>query len=260
MEMPNTVPPTITQELLEAKYKAASDLSLANYSFYMGVTNNNVDEVLKTPLDCVCGIKIFLGSSTGNLLVNNIDTIEKIFSKTKHIVAVHCEDDDIINQNLLYYKRKFGSNIPISYHHLIRNEESCLKSSYFAVELAKKHKTRLHILHLSTSDELSLLDNLLPIEQKQITAEACVHHLWFTSDDYEKYGAKIKWNQQLRIKNIEALRKALVAAIDVVATVMHLIYLMKRIICTNYVLRCSIIQHSLLLMLELVKKYNPLHV
>ncbi len=264
MEMPNTVPPTITQELLEAKYKTASDLSLANYSFYMGVTNNNADEVLKTPLDDVCGIKIFLGSSTGNLLVNKIDTIEKIFSKTKHIVAVHCEDDDIINQNLLYYKRKFGSNIPISYHHLIRNEESCLKSSYFAVELAKKHKTRLHILHLSTLDELSLLDNLLPIEQKHITAEACVHHLWFTSDDYEKYGAKIKWNPAIKNKkHREALRKALLSGlIDVVATdhAPHLLNEKNNLyeLCPS---GAPIIQHSLLLMLELVKKnIIPLHV
>jgi len=204
---------------------------------------------------------MFLGSSTGDLLINNLNTIEKIFAETKHIIAVHCEDDAIIKQNLSYYKSKYKNNIPISCHHLIRNSEACYKSSSFAVELAKKHQTRLHVLHLSTLEELALFDNAVPLEQKNITAEVCVHHLWFTSDDYEKYGAKIKWNPSIKEKkHRDALRKAIQnGLIDVVATD-HAPHLSEEKM-NNYESCPSgapIIQYSLLLMLELVKQ-NIIH-
>lgn len=220
MDMPNTRPAATTLEVLEAKYALAAKSSVANYSFYMGVTNDNVAEVLQTPLNSVCGLKMFLGSSTGNLLVNNPDTIEKIFASTKHVVAVHCEEDQIIQDNLKYYSSLYGENIPVTMHHKIRNAEACMVSSSRAVALARKYKTRLHVLHISTTDELTLFDANIPLEEKHIISEVCVHHLWFTADDYEKHGNFIKWNPSIKEPHHrEGLRKALTTgAVDMVAT------------------------------------------
>jgi dihydroorotase len=220
MDMPNTKPPATTRELLEEKYLLAAKSSVANYSFYMGVTNDNADEVLGIPLDSVCGLKMFLGSSTGNLLVNNTEAIEKIFAETKHIVAVHCEDDQIIQNNLEHYKAQLGEHIPVTLHHKIRDAKACMSSSSRAVALARKHKTRLHVLHISTADELSLFDATIPLREKQIISEVCVHHLWFTADDYERHGNFIKWNPSIKEPHHrEGLRKALTTgAIDMVAT------------------------------------------
>ena len=220
MEMPNTVPQTLTQELLEDKYQLAKEKSLANYSFYMGVSNDNAAEVLKTDSKNVCGIKIFLGASTGNMLVDNLATIEEIFSKTKMLIAVHCEDESIIKSNTELYKAKYGDDIPFSAHSAIRSREACYTSSYFAVQLAKKHNTRLHLFHLSTSDEMNLLDNKIPLEDKHITAEVCVHHLWFSDKDYEEKGAFIKWNPSIKTEeDREALFNAVLnGKIDVIAT------------------------------------------
>jgi len=220
MEMPNTVPQTLTQELLEDKYQLAKEKSLANYSFYMGVSNDNAEEVLKTDSKNVCGIKIFLGASTGNMLVNKLATIEEIFSKTKLLIAVHCEEESIIKSNTELYKAKYGEDIPFEAHSAIRSREACYTSSYFAVQLAKKHHTRLHLFHLSTSDEMNLLDNTIPLEEKHITAEVCVHHLWFSNKDYEEKGAFIKWNPSIKTEeDREALFNAVLnGKIDVIAT------------------------------------------
>ncbi len=257
MEMPNTKPPATTLELLEEKYQVAQKNSIANFSFYIGVTNENHEEVLKTPLDSVCGLKIFLGSSTGNLLVNNYDTLEIIFKKTPHIVAVHCEEDEIIEKNISQFTKQYGKNIPVGLHHRIRSSEACLVSSSRAVELAKKHNTRLHILHISTEDELSLLDQTQQLENKRITGEVCVHHLWFTSDDYEKFGTLIKWNPAIKEKHHrEALRKSITnGLIDIVATdhAPHL-FEEKHKPYLDAPSGAPIIQFSLLMMLELVKQ------
>jgi len=256
MDMPNTKPQAVSLQLLEDKYVIASKNSFANFSFYMGVTNDNADEVLKTPLDSVCGLKMFLGSSTGNLLVDRDETIEKIFSESKHIIAVHCEDDEIIRKNLEDYKAIYGENIPVTVHHKIRDASSCLKSSSKAVRLAKKYNTRLHVLHISTADELSLFDHTVPLEQKRITAEVCVHHLWFHADDYESLGSLIKWNPSIKEKmHREALREAITnGLIDIVATD-HAPHLTEE--KDNFYLQspsgAPIIQFSLLMMLEMVK-------
>ena len=220
MEMPNTIPQTITQKLLEEKYELAANKSLANYSFYMGATNDNIDELLKTDPKSVCGIKIFMGSSTGNMLVDNIQTLVKIFSESKMLVAVHCEDEKTIQNNLKIYKNKFGNNLPIKYHATIRSEEACFKSSSLAVELAKKYNTRLHILHISTAKELSLLDNTQQSKDKNITSEVCVHHLWFDEKDYENKGAFIKWNPSIKTYKDKTglLEGVLNNKIDVIAT------------------------------------------
>jgi len=257
MEMPNTSPQTITQELLEEKYNLASTKSLANYSFYMGVTNNNIEEVLKTNPKKVCGLKIFLGASTGNMLVDNIETLEKIFSKSKMLIAVHCEDENIIKNNIKIFTQKYGDNIPISLHPKIRSREACLKSSTFAVNMAKKHGTRLHLLHLSTHDEIALLDNKLLLSDKKITAEVCVHHLYFSEKDYKNKGTKIKWNPSIKSeKDKQSLLKALIEdKIDVIATdhAPHTIEEKYR----NYLNAPSggpLVQHSLVAMLELVSQ------
>lgn len=198
MDMPNTNPPTITQELLEEKFEIAKEKSSINYSFYMGVTNDNIDEVLKTDPKNVCGVKIFLGSSTGNMLVDNEASIEKLFATSPILIAAHCEDEDTIQENLKEYTQKFGEDIPVDRHATIRSEEACYKSSSFAVNLAKKYNTRLHILHLSTQKELELFDHKTPIERKKITAEVCAHHLWFNFLDYENYGSQIKCNPSIK--------------------------------------------------------------
>ncbi len=220
IEQPNTVPNAVTQELLEQKYEIASQSSYANYSFMMGGTNDNLEEVLKTNPRNVAGIKLFLGSSTGNMLVDDQETLEKIFSSTKMLIAVHCEDEATIKANLEAYKQEYGDNIPMQVHHLIRSVEACYKSSSKAIELAKKTGARLHIFHVSTGKETDLFTNKIPLEEKQITAEVCVHHLWFTNDDYETKGSLIKWNPAVKTKDDrEQLWEALLDdRIDVIAT------------------------------------------
>ena len=220
IEQPNTVPNAVTQELLEDKYQIASQKSFANYSFMMGGTNDNLEEVLKTNPRNVAGIKLFLGSSTGNMLVDNPEVLEKIFSSTKMLIAVHCEDEATIKANTEKYREEFGDDIPMKYHHLIRSAEACYLSSSKAIELAKKTGARLHVFHLSTAKEMELFTNKIPLEQKQITAEVCVHHLWFTDADYETKGSLIKWNPAVKTQeDKEALWKALLDdRIDVIAT------------------------------------------
>lgn len=220
IEQPNTVPNAITQELLEDKYRIAADTSYANYSFMMGGTNDNLEEVLKTDPRNVAGIKLFLGSSTGNMLVDNEQVLEKIFTSTPMLIAVHCEDEATIRQNLEKYKAEYGDDIPVKYHPLIRSAEACYISSSRAVELAKKTGARLHVFHVSTAKETELFSNKIPLEDKKITAEVCIHHLWFTDEDYEKKGALIKWNPAVKTAaDKDALWKALLDdRIDVVAT------------------------------------------
>jgi dihydroorotase len=220
MEMPNTVPNTLTQALLEDKYRIASQTSLANYSFYMGASNDNLDEVLQTNTADVCGIKVFMGSSTGNMLVDNPNTLENIFAQSPMLVAAHCEDEATIKSNLEHYKQLLGENIPVSIHPKIRSEEACYLSSSMAVELAKKHNTRLHILHISTEKETHLFDNTMPLKDKRITAEACIHHLWFTDEDYDTKGNLIKWNPAVKTEHDRdgILKAVLDGRIDVIAT------------------------------------------
>lgn len=220
MEMPNTNPQTLTQELLEEKYKRASEVSLANYSFFMGGSNDNIEEVLKTDPSRVCGIKIFMGSSTGNMLVDKQEVLEQLFSKVKMLIAAHCEDEATIKANTQKAIEKYGEDIPVSEHPNIRSREACYKSSSFAIELAKKHNTRLHILHISTKEELDLFDNSKPLKEKRITSEACVHHLWFSDEDYAKKGALIKWNPAVKTaQDRDAIMQAVLDdRIDVIAT------------------------------------------
>jgi dihydroorotase len=220
MEMPNTNPQALTQELLEDKYVIASQNSIANYSFFMGASNNNLEEVLKTDPKKVGAIKIFMGSSTGNMLVDNRIVLEEIFKKSPMLIAVHCEDEQTIQENTIEAKKEFGEAVPISEHPKIRSAEACYKSSSMAVELAKKHKTRLHVFHLSTEKEISLFDNTLPLEQKLITAEVCIHHLWFDESKYAEKGTLIKWNPAVKkASDKEALFQALLDdKLDVIAT------------------------------------------
>jgi dihydroorotase len=201
IEQPNTVPNAVTQEILEEKYKIASEKSYANYSFMMGATNDNLEEVLKTNPKNVAGIKIFLGSSTGNMLVDNEEVLEKIFSSTSLLIAVHCEDESTIKNNLEKYKAEFGEDIPVTKHHLIRSEEACYLSSSKAIALAKKTGARLHVFHLSTAKEMDLFTNEIALEEKKITAEVCIHHLWFCNDDYATKGNLIKWNPAVKTAN-----------------------------------------------------------
>lgn len=220
MEMPNTVPNTLTQELLAQKYQRASEVSPANYSFFMGASNDNIDEVLKTNPQTVCGVKIFMGSSTGNMLVDSTQTLEKLFSQVPMLIATHCEDEATVRANLDQFKQQYGEQIPANAHPLIRSEEACFLSSSKAVELAKKHNTRLHILHISTGKETHLFQNDIPLEKKRITAEACVHHLWFTDKDYAEKGNWIKWNPAVKteVDKEEIWRAILDNRIDVIAT------------------------------------------
>lgn len=220
MEMPNTVPNALTQPLLEDKYAIAQRSSFANYSFFMGASNDNLEEVLRTDGRNVCGVKIFMGSSTGNMLVDNTQTLERLFSEVPLLIATHCEDEATIRANLESYKERYGDAIPMTAHPLIRSEEACYLSSSRAVELAKKHNTRLHILHISTARETQLFRNDIPLEQKRITAEACIHHLWFTDADYAQKGTFIKWNPAVKTPaDKEGIWKALLDNhIDVVAT------------------------------------------
>ena len=257
MEMPNTLPQTITQKALEEKYRLGQDKSLANFSFYMGTTNDNLEEVKATDPGHVCGVKVFMGASTGNMLVDNPETLTGIFRNTRLPVAVHCEDEATIRKNLALVKETFGEQIPIEQHPLIRSREACLRSSSLAVGLAKKYGTRLHLLHLSTADEMALLDNSLPLKDKSITAEACVHHLWFTDDDYSERGSLIKWNPAIKTHaDRKAIREALLnGLIDVVATD-HAPHTLEE--KQEPYLKCPsgapMVQQSLPVMLELVKQ------
>ena len=221
MEMPNTIPNALTQDLLEEKYSIASKTSLANYSFFMGTSNNNADEVLKTNdrRKDVCGIKIFMGSSTGNMLVDSPNTLDKIFRESEVLIATHCEDERIIKENFEKLKKE-KKELTTADHPLIRNEEACYESSLLAIQIAKKYNTRLHILHISTEKELMLFTNMMPLNQKKITAEVCVHHLHFTSDDYARLGNKIKCNPAIKAPhNREGLWKGLLDdRLDVIAT------------------------------------------
>jgi dihydroorotase len=198
MEMPNTVPNALTQELLEDKYQIAAKNSLANYSFYMGVSNDNIEEVLKTNKKNVCGIKVFMGSSTGNMLVDDASTIENLFSKAEMLVAAHCEDESTIKANLELFKEKYGEDIPFDQHPIIRSDEACYISSSRAVGLAKKHGTKFHVLHISTEKEIGLFENNIPLKDKLVTSEACIHHMWFSDEDYAEKGAFIKWNPAVK--------------------------------------------------------------
>ncbi len=220
MEMPNTNPQALTQKLLEEKYQIAAKKSIANYSFFMGASNSNLKEVLNTDPKNVGAIKIFMGSSTGNMLVDNTNILEEIFSKSDMLIAVHCEDEAIIKNNINKAKKKFGGDIPICEHPNIRSEEACYKSSSMAVKLAKKYNTRLHVFHLSTEKEIKLFDNKIPLKDKRITAEVCIHHLWFDEKNYKEKGALIKWNPAVKKESDKnALLKALLDdTIDVIAS------------------------------------------
>ena len=220
MEQPNTVPNAVTQELLEEKYKIAAEKSFANYSFLMGGTNDNLEEVLKTNPRNVAGIKLFLGSSTGNMLVDNPETLEKIFRNVKMLIAVHCEDEATIKKNTEIFKEKYGEDIPVDCHHLIRSEEACYISSSKAIELAKKTGARLHVFHLSTAKEMELFRNDISLKEKKITAEVCVHHLTFTNEDYATKGNFIKWNPAIKTqKDKDGLWASLLDdRIDIIAT------------------------------------------
>lgn len=220
MDMPNTNPAAITLKLLEDKYELASRKSLANYSFFMGTSNTNLEEIKRVVVKNVCGIKIFMGSSTGNLALTDDGALENIFKYAPTLVATHCEDDAMIKENLEKYRAQYGDAIPVKFHPNIRNEANCLKSSTLATTLAKKHNTRLHILHISTADELPLFSNTIPLDKKRITAEVCVHHLWFDSSDYDKLGPLIKCNPAIKDRHHkEKLFAALLDdMLDIIAT------------------------------------------
>ncbi len=255
MEMPNTVPNTLTQELLEQKYKRASEVSLANYSFFMGASNDNIEEVLKTDPRNVCGVKVFMGSSTGNMLVDNSTTLENIFSKCKLLIATHCEDEATVRANMDTFRAEYGDDIPVECHPLIRSADACYRSSSLAVKLAKKYNTRLHILHISTAKELELFESKIPLKEKQITAEVCVHHLWFCDEDYKEKGNLIKWNPAIKTKQDRdaILAGVLENRIDVICTdhAPHTLEEKKQ----SYFKAPSggpLVQHSLVAMLEFV--------
>lgn len=220
MEMPNTVPNALTQQLLEDKYQIAAQNAIANYSFFMGASNDNLEEVLRTDTSKICGVKVFMGSSTGNMLVDKESVLEGLFSRVGALIATHCEDETTVRANLAAFQEKYGESIPVSAHPLIRSEEACYLSSSKAVALAKKHGARLHVLHISTAKETHLFDNTLPLDQKKITAEACIHHLWFSDADYASKGNLIKWNPAVKTaSDREGIWEALLDdRIDVVAT------------------------------------------
>ena len=220
MEMPNTNPQTTTHAELENKFNIAAKDALANHSFFFGATNENLDEVLAVDGKNVCGIKIFMGSSTGNMLVDNRETLRNIFGKCDLLIATHCEDEATVRGNEAKYKAQFGEDLPIKYHPIIRNADACYKSSSMAVELAKELDARLHILHISTAKETELFRNDIPISEKRITAEACIHHLWFTDEDYDSKGTHIKWNPAVksRVDRDAVLQAVLDDRIDIIAT------------------------------------------
>ena len=257
IEMPNTVPQAVTQNLLENKFKIAAKDSYANYSFMFGGTNNNLEELLKTDPKKVAGIKLFLGSSTGDMLVDNQEVLEKIFSSTKMIISVHCEDEATIKKNTATYIEKYGDDIPMKYHPAIRSEEACYLSSSKAIELAKKTGARLHVFHLSTEKETHLFRNDIPLEEKQITSEVCIHHLWFSDQDYEKKGTHIKWNPAVKTEtDRQGLWKALLDdRIDVLATDHAPHTLEEKNNCyTKAPSGGPLVQHAVIALLEKVKE------
>ena len=253
MEQPNTIPAATTIELLEQKYSRAKEVSLANYSFFMGTTNSNLEEILKLDARNVCGVKIFLGSSTGEMLVDNEAALDLIFSKVKMLIAIHAEDDEVIRKNIEHYKEKFGENIPVEFHPLIRSREACYNSSAKAIARAKKFGTRLHIFHVSTAEEIALFDNSVPLKEKKITAEVCIHHLWFSDADYKTKGTLIKWNPAVKTAtDRDALWKALLDnKLDVIATD-HAPHTLteKNQSYTKAASGGPLVQHSLVAMLE----------
>jgi len=256
-EMPNTKPQATTIDLLEDKYDLASEKSFANYSFLMGVTNDNIEELKKINPRNVAGVKMFMGSSTGNMLVDNQNTLNRVFSEIPLLIVTHCEDEATIQSNIQHYKALLGEDIPVQYHPLIRTAEACYKSSSFAVALAKKYNSRLHVFHLSSALEMSLFSSDKPLREKRITAEVCVHHLWFSDADYAKYGNRIKWNPAIKS---ESDRLALIEAvnsniIDVVATD-HAPHLLseKEGSCLKAASGGPLVQHSLVAMLQLAKR------
>lgn len=256
MDMPNTKPQTTTLEALKWKYDRAAETSAANYAFYLGATNDNADELRKADYNKICGVKVFMGSSTGNMLVDNKETLKRIFSEVPAIIAVHAEKEEIIRRNREYYTARFGENLPVMFHPLIRSAEACYASSAEAAELATKYGARLHILHLSTEREVSLLDNA-PLSEKRITGEVCVHHLYFDDNDYARYGNRIKWNPAIKCYSD---RVALVNAvndgkIDIVATD-HAPHLLseKEGTCLTAASGGPLVQHSLSVMTELAMK------
>jgi dihydroorotase len=256
MEMPNTVPAVLTQALLQQKYDIACDSSLANYSFFMGTSNDNYEEVMRTNLDQVCGLKIFMGSSTGNLLVDSQEMLERVFVNFRGLIATHCEDEHTVKTNLVRFKEQY-EDIPPKMHPLIRSTEACYKSSSYAVEMAKHYGTRLHVLHISTAAETGLFDNTIPLENKKITAEACVHHLWFSDEDYATKGNFIKWNPAVKTAHDRSaiLDAVLDNHIDVIATD-HAPHTVEEKL-QNYLQAPSggpLVQHSLVAMLEMHKQ------
>jgi dihydroorotase len=257
MEMPNTVPSAVTIEELEKKYAIAQNTSLANYSFYLGTTNSNIEEIKRiNPLE-ICGVKIFMGSSTGDMLVDDPQALEDVFHYSPTIITTHCEDDPLIKQNFQKYIEEYGETLPAKFHPLIRNEEACYKSSSFAVSLAKKYNSRLHILHISTEKELELFTNQIPLKDKRITAEACIHHLWFSDEDYDRLGNFIKWNPAVKkASDRDAIMKAVNEnVIDVIATdhAPHT-FEEKSQIYSKAPSGGPLVQYALLAMLEKVKE------
>lgn len=259
MEMPNTIPQATTIEELEKKYNRAAEVSMANYSFYLGATNDNIDEIRKLDPSANCGVKVFMGSSTGNMLVDKPEALETIFAESPALIATHCEDESTIQKNISEIRKIYGEDVPVSLHPDIRSEEACYLSSSLAVKLAKKHHSRLHVLHLSTAKELKLFQQGTDFEKKRITAEVCVHHLWFHDQDYERKGTLIKWNPAIKTKHD---RDSLLAGLlndklDVVATdhAPHTIEEKQ----SKYFKSPSggpLVQHSLLAMLELVHRHK----
>lgn len=256
MEMPNTKPQTTTIDALNAKFESASEKAFANYSFYLGATNDNLAELKKIDRKNVCGVKIFMGSSTGNMLVDKRKALESIFAEIDMVITTHCEEEEIIQKNIAYYKGLYGEDVPVKYHPLIRSEEACYQSSAKAVELADKYGARLHVLHLSTAKEISLFDTK-PLSEKKITGEVCVHHLWFSDEDYEKYGTRIKWNPAVKSANDRAalMQGLLSGKLDVIATD-HAPHLLEEKIggCFQAASGGPLVQHSLQMMLELSKQ------
>lgn len=257
MDMPNVKPPSTTVELLESRYAIAAEKSVANYSFYIGATNDNIEELKKVDIKKVCGAKVFMGSSTGNMLVDKQETLEKIFSEVPMLIATHCEDEGTIKANTAAYKEKYGEDADVKYHPEIRNEEACYLSSSYAVALAKKTNARLHVLHLSTAKEMALFDKVDDISKKRITGEVCVHHIWFDDQDYAEKGSQIKWNPAIKkASDKEAIRQALNDGIvDVIATdhAPHTIE-EKTGGCFTAMSGGPMVQHSLNVMLELQKQ------
>ena len=256
IEMPNTIPQAVTQELLQQKFDIASKKSYANYSFMMGGTNDNLEELLKTDPEKVAAIKLFLGSSTGNMLVDDEKVLEEIFSKTNMLIAAHCEDETTIKQNLMQAREQYGEDIPVKLHPMIRSAEACYLSSSKAIRLAKKTGARLHVFHLSTAKEMDLFRNDIPLKDKKITAEVCIHHLWFDNADYDSKGTLIKWNPAVKTKHDrEALWKALLDdRIDVIATD-HAPHTLeeKMQVYTKSPSGGPLVQHALLAMMEAVR-------